>query len=100
MPSLPPQTRILKAVSGYAADEEDDVAVHASSGSAESAASRAPAGVGAAGRGTVEAALVSKSRRLEHQLTTLRLELAEAKGAAPRQAVRCAVTYTALLRAA
>ncbi|KAL4425119.1 hypothetical protein ABPG77_008224 [Micractinium sp. CCAP 211/92] len=84
------QTRILKAVSGYAADEEDDVAVHASSGSAESAASGVPAGVSAAGRGTVEAALVSKSRRLEHQLTTLRLELAEAKGEAEAAAARAA----------
>lgn len=77
------QMRILQAVSGYVADEEEDSAAQGGSGAAEAASGAMPglpAVGGAAGRGTVEAALVSKARRLEHQLTTLRLELAEAKG--------------------
>lgn len=67
------QMRILQAVSGYAADEEDG----ADRGGGGGAAGPAPA---LGGRGALEAALVSKSRHLEHKLTTLRLELAEAKG--------------------
>lgn len=66
---MPPlQLRILQAVSGYAADEEEE-----SSGGGDGPAA-------AAARGSLEAALVSKSRQLEHKLTGLRLELAEAKG--------------------
>ncbi|EFN56705.1 hypothetical protein CHLNCDRAFT_144082 [Chlorella variabilis] len=75
--------RILQAVSGYAADEEDG----ADRGGGGGAAGPAPA---LGGRGALEAALVSKSRHLEHKLTTLRLELAEAKGEAESAAGRAA----------
>lgn len=63
------QLRILQAVSGYAAEEEEE-----DGGGGEGG------GGGTARRGALEAALVSKSRQLEHKLTGLRLELAEAKG--------------------
>jgi len=63
------QLRILQAVSGYAAEDDESPAAASAAGTA-----------GAAGRGALEAALVAKSRQLEHKLTTLRLELAEARG--------------------
>ncbi|KAI7841244.1 hypothetical protein COHA_005081 [Chlorella ohadii] len=74
------QLRILQAVSGYAA--EDDESPASAAGTAGTA--------GAAGRGALEAALVAKSRQLEHKLTTLRLELAEARGEAEASAGRAA----------
>lgn len=66
------QLRILQAVSGYSAEDDDSSAAASTAGAAGAA--------GAAGRGALEAALVAKSRQLEHKLTTLRLELAEARG--------------------
>jgi uncharacterized spore protein YtfJ len=71
--------RILQAVSGYAAEdsegEEQEQQQGAGGGGTAAGAAAAPAG-----RGALEAALVAKSRHLEHRLTTLRLELAEARG--------------------
>ena len=72
LPPVPAQLRILQAVSGYAADEDEAGAAGSTAGAAAAAAG---------GRGALEAALVAKSRQLEHKLTTLRLELAEARGA-------------------
>ncbi|PRW51060.1 CASP-like [Chlorella sorokiniana] len=73
------QLRILQAVSGYTADDDDSLADATTAGTA-----------GTAGRGALEAALVAKSRQLEHKLTTLRLELAEARGEAEAAAGRAA----------
>ncbi|KAI3427262.1 hypothetical protein D9Q98_007195 [Chlorella vulgaris] len=81
------QMRILQAVSGYAAEdsegEEQEQQQGAGGGGTAAGAAAAPAG-----RGALEAALVAKSRHLEHRLTTLRLELAEARGEAESAAAR------------
>ena len=68
---LKQQVRILQALSGYAADDAPG------GGAAPSPA--APQ--------TLEAALSAKARRLEHQQTMLRLQLAEAQGG-------CAATHS------
>ena len=68
------QVRMLRAVSGYAAaDDEAEQQQQPPPQQGDSATS-------GGGGGRLEAALVAKGRRLEHQLTMLRLELAEAKG--------------------
>jgi hypothetical protein len=70
--------RILQAVSGYAAEGEEEGGEQ-EQGEAGGAMTAGGAPAVPAGR-ALEAALVSKSRHLEHKLTMLRLELAEAKG--------------------
>ena len=87
---LPTQMRILQAVSGYAAEGEEEGGEQ-EQGEAAGATAAGGAAAVPAGR-ALEAALVSKSRHLEHKLTMLRLELAEAKGGClallPLRAVR------------
>ncbi|PSC73915.1 Transcription factor CCAAT displacement CDP1 [Micractinium conductrix] len=77
------QLRILQAVSGYGADEDEPSASAAADGAGAG-------GVAAPGRVGLEAALVAKARRLEHQITTLRLELAATQGEAEAAAARAA----------
>ncbi|KAL4853646.1 hypothetical protein ACK3TF_005368 [Chlorella vulgaris] len=81
------QMRILQAVSGYAAEDSEGEGEEQQQqgGGAAAGAAAAPAG-----RGALEVALVAKSRHLEHRLTTLRLELAEARGEAESAAARAA----------
>ena len=74
------QVRALQAVAGYGAPADGDNG-DAANGEAGSG------GRGSTSSSSLEALLVDKARRLEHELTMARLQLAEAQGEAA--GVRC-----------
>jgi homeobox protein cut-like len=75
---LQQRVRVLQAVWAVEGDEDARTAADQGSGDA------APGGRGAAASSSLEAALLAKCRRLEHELTMARLRIGELSGAAPR----------------
>ena len=78
------QVRALQAVAGYGAPADGDEGSDAVGGEA---------GPGGRGSSSLEALLVDKARRLEHELTMARLQVADVQGALQTSVVIATVDH-------